>query len=50
VLAATVAELVLLPALLIVVDEAAQRFGYTAPAISAVSATTSATVATARTI
>ena len=50
VLAATVAELVLLPALLVVADGWARRRGYTAPTMSAVSATTSATVATARTI
>lgn len=50
VLTATVAELVLLPALLVVSDEVARRLGYTAPIMSAVSATASATVATARTI
>jgi hypothetical protein len=48
--AATVAELVLLPALLVVSDELVRRLGYTAPTIPAVSATTSASVATARTI
>ena len=50
VLTATVAELVLLPALLVVSEEVARRLGYTAPIMSAVSATASATVATARTI
>jgi predicted RND superfamily exporter protein len=50
VVAATVAELVLLPALLVVSDEVARRLGYTPPTMSAVSATASATVATARTI
>ena len=50
VLAATVAELVLLPALLVVAHDWARRWGYTRPTMSAVSATTSATVATARTI
>lgn len=50
VLAATVAELVLLPALLVVSDELVRRLGYTAPTMSDVSATASATVATARTI
>ncbi|MDA1040804.1 MAG: MMPL family transporter [Planctomycetota bacterium] len=50
VLAATAAELVLLPALLVVAHDWAQRLGYTRPTMSAVSATTSATVATARTI
>jgi uncharacterized protein len=50
IVAATVAELVLLPALLVVSDELVRRLGYTAPTIPAVSATTSASVATARTI
>lgn len=50
VLAATVAELVLLPALLVVSDELVRRLGYTAPTMPDVSATASATVATARTI
>jgi len=49
VLAATVAELVLLPAL-IVVSERWTRRAYTPPAMPAVSATTSASVATVRTI
>lgn len=50
VIAATVAELVLLPALLVVADAWIGRWGYTAPTIPAVSATTSASVVTARTI
>jgi predicted RND superfamily exporter protein len=49
VLAATVAELVLLPALLVVADEWTHR-RYTAPAIPDVSATTSASAATVWTI
>lgn len=50
IVAATVAELVLLPALLVVTDQWARRLGYTAPTMSAVAATTSANVTTARTI
>jgi predicted RND superfamily exporter protein len=50
VMAATVAELVLLPALLVVADAWIGRSGYTAPTMPAVSATTSASVVTARTI
>jgi predicted RND superfamily exporter protein len=50
VLAATVAELVLLPALLVVADEWTRGRTYTTPAIPEVSATTSASVATAWTI
>jgi predicted RND superfamily exporter protein len=50
VMAATMAELVLLPALLVVADEWAGRTRYTAPTMPAVSPTTSASVATARTI